>query len=231
MEEVALKDLDPRLQKQIENARKAVDKNPSYAVDIMSNIVARQPACLDARKILRQAQQRATEGKTKGFGGFLSKMTSIPFSIGSDAKIKKDPEAAMVSAEEMLNANPSNVKAHQVIGSAAEALQLFETAAFVYEEVRKIEPKNAENIKALMSAYIHIGKSEEAIRIGDAAYHEHPADDEIQSLIKRHRLSSPLIRANGKRTKAFVTSLRTKKKRRNSSRQVVRRPVTLGFVR
>ena len=51
MEEVALKDLDTRLQKQIENARKAVDKNPSYAVDILTNIVARNPACLDARKI------------------------------------------------------------------------------------------------------------------------------------------------------------------------------------
>ncbi len=66
MEEVALKDLDPRLQKQIENARKAVDKNPSYAVDIMTNIVARHPECLDARKVLRQGQQRVTAGKTKG---------------------------------------------------------------------------------------------------------------------------------------------------------------------
>ena len=58
MEEVALKDLDTRLQKQIENARKAVDKNPSYAVDILTNIVARNPACLDARKILRQGGVR-----------------------------------------------------------------------------------------------------------------------------------------------------------------------------
>jgi len=208
MEEVALKDLDPRLQKQIENARKAVDKNPSYAVDIMSNIVARQPACLDARKILRQAQQRATGGKSKGFGGFLSKVTSIPFSMGSDAKIKKDPAAAMASAEEMLSANPSNVKAHQVIGSAAEALELFETAAFVYEEIRKIEPKNAENIKALMGAYIKIGKSEEAIRIGDAAYHEHPADDEIQSLIKKASVEQSINKGKWEEDESFRDKLK-----------------------
>ena len=94
MEEVALKDLDTRLQKQIENARKAVDKNPSYAVDILVNIVSRNPACLEARKILRQAQQRATKGKTKGFGGLLSKVTSIPFSMGSESKIKKNPQQA-----------------------------------------------------------------------------------------------------------------------------------------
>ena len=92
---------------------------------------------------------------------------------------KKIPQGALVSAEQMLNGNPSNVAAHNMIGAAAEALGLLETAAFAYEEIRKIEPGNAENIKALMSAYIDIGKSEEAIRIGDAAYREHPADDEI----------------------------------------------------
>ena len=116
MEEIALKNLDTRLQKQIENARKSVDKNPSYAVDILTNIVARNPACLDARKILRQAQQRATKGKTKGLGGLLSKVTSIPFSMGSDAKIKKNPQKAMESAEQMLNANPENVTGLEVLG-------------------------------------------------------------------------------------------------------------------
>lgn len=208
MEEVALKDLDPRLQKQIENARKAVDKNPSYAVDIMSNIVARHPECLDARKILRQAQQRASGGKTKGLGGFFSKVTSIPFSMGSDAKVKKDPAGAMVAAENMLNANSSNVAAHKVVGAAAEALELFETAAFAYEEIKKIEPKNAENIKALMSAYIHIGKNEEAIRIGDAAYHEHPGDDEIQSLIKKASVEQSINKGKWEEDESFRDKLK-----------------------
>jgi tetratricopeptide (TPR) repeat protein len=208
MEEVALKDLDHRLQKQIENARKAVDKNPSYAVDIMSNIVARHPECLDARKILRHAQQRAKGGKTKGFGSFLSKVTSIPFSMGSESKIKKDPAGALVSAEQMLTANPSNVTALKVVGAASEALELFETAAFSYEEIRKIEPKDAENIKALMSVYIKIGKSEEAIRIGDAAYHEHPADDEIQALIKKASVEQSINKGKWENEESFRDKLK-----------------------
>ncbi len=208
MEEVALKDLDPRLQKQIENARKAVDKNPSYAVDIMSNIVARHPECLNARKILRQAQQRATDGKSKGLGGFFCKVTSIPFAMGSDAKIKKDPAGALASAEQLLNRNASNVTAHKVVGAAAEALDLYETAAFAYEEIRKIEPKDAENIKALMSAYIHIGKSEEAIRIGDAAYHEHPADDEIQGLIKKASVEQSISKGKWEEDESFRDKLK-----------------------
>jgi len=208
MEEVALKDLDTRLQKQIENARQAVDKNPSYAVDILSNIVSRNPACLDARKILRQAQQRATKGRTKGLGGLLSKVTSIPFSMGSESKIKKDPEKAMESAEKMLNANPENVTGHKILGAAAEELELFSTAVFAYEAVRKIEPKNTENIKALMNVYIKTGECEEAIRIGDAAYRANPADDEVQALIKKASVEQTMEKGRWEEDESFREKLK-----------------------
>ena len=86
MKEVALTDLDIRLQKQIENARKVVEKNPSYAIDILSNIVNRNLSCLEARKILRKAQQSANKVKSKGLGGIISKFSSIPHSFGIESK-------------------------------------------------------------------------------------------------------------------------------------------------
>ncbi len=208
MQEVALSDLDPRLQKQIENARKAVDKNPTYAVDIMTNIIVRHPECLDARKILRHAQQRAKAGKSKGLGKFFSKMTSIPFAMGSDSKVKKDPAAAMVSAEEMLTANPESVAAHKLLGSAAEALELHETAAFAFEELRKVDPDSADAVKSLMLAYIQIGKSEEAIKIGDVAYRAHPSDDEIQSLIKKASVEQSINKGKWEEDKSFRDKLK-----------------------
>jgi tetratricopeptide (TPR) repeat protein len=208
MEEIALKDLDTRLQKQIENARKAVDKNPSYAVDILSNILSRHPACLEARKILRQAQQRASKGKTKGLGGLLSKMTSIPFTMGSESKIKKDPAKAIESAEQILNANPENVTGHKILAAAAEELKLYSTAVFAYEAVRQIDPKNAENIKALMSVYIQTGQSEEAIRIGEAAYRANPADDEVQALIKKASVEQTMEKGRWEEDKSFRDKLK-----------------------
>jgi tetratricopeptide (TPR) repeat protein len=208
MEEILLKDLDSRLQKQIENARKAIDKNPGYAVDILSNISSRNPGCLDVRKILRQAQQRALKGKSKGLVGLLSKVTKIPFSIGNDSKIKKDPEKAMESAEQMLRANTENVAAHKMLGMAAEALELYSTAAFAYDSIRQIEPKNAENIKALMSIYITIGDSEEAIRIGEAAYRVNPADDEIQALIKKASVEQTMEKGRWEEDKSFRDKLK-----------------------
>lgn len=208
MEETLLKDLDARLQKQIENARKAIEKNPTYAVDILLNISSRNPACLEVRKLLRQAQQRALKGKSKGFGGFLSKVTKIPFSIGNDSKVKKDPEKAMESAEQMLRADPENVGAHKMLGMAAEALELYSTAAFAYDSIRKIEPNNAENIRSLMSIYITMGESEEAIRIGEAAYRANPADDEIQALIKKASVEQTMEKGRWEEDKSFRDKLK-----------------------
>jgi tetratricopeptide (TPR) repeat protein len=208
MEEVALQDLDSRLQKQIENARKAVDKNPTYAIDILVNIVTRNPHCLDARKILRQAQQRSKQGKTKGFGKFLSKVTSMPFSMGGDAKIKKDPKKAMESAEQMLSSDPYNPVGHRMLGAAAEALELNETAAFAYEELRKVDPDSGEAVKSLMHAYIALGRSEDAIRIGDAAYRKNPADDEIQSLIKKASVEQSINKGKWEDDKSFRDKLK-----------------------
>src|SRR5210317_1504551 len=103
MEEVSLNDLDSRIQKQVENAHKAIDKNPTYAIDILTNILSRHPGCLEARKFLRQAQKRATGGKTKGLGGFIGKVTSLPFSMTGGTKLKKDPAAVLEASEQILN--------------------------------------------------------------------------------------------------------------------------------
>ena len=85
MQETALQDLDPRLQQQIENARKAVSKNPVYAIDILMNILERHNGCLEARKILRQAQKRLNKGNSGGLSKLFSK-----FSMGG-SKPAKDP--------------------------------------------------------------------------------------------------------------------------------------------
>lgn len=208
MEEITLKELDNRLHKQIENARKALDKNPSYAVDILSNIVARNPNCLEIREILREAQHKANKGKSKGLGKFMTKMTSIPFAMGSDSKVKKDPAKALETAEQVLNSNPENVAAHKMIGAAAEALELYNTAAFAYDCVRKIDSKDVENIKSLMRALIEAGRTQDAINIGDGAYRQHPTDDEIQGLIKKASVEQSINKGKWEEEKSFRDKLK-----------------------
>lgn len=208
MEEVYLKDLDSRIQKQVENARKAIDKNPTYAVDILINIVSRHPACLEARKSLRQAQKKAAAGKTNRFRGLVGKVTSLPFAMSGGSKLKKDPEAALESAEQILSVNPANPAGHKLLGAAAEALELQETAAFAYEELYKLDPSSAESAKHLMAAYIETGKSKEAIEVGDAAYRANPADDEVQALIKKASVAQTMEKGRWEEDESFREKLK-----------------------
>ncbi|MEM7790188.1 MAG: tetratricopeptide repeat protein [Verrucomicrobiota bacterium] len=206
METIALKDLDPRLQKQIENARKAIGKNPTYATDIMLNIVKRNPGCLEARQILREAQKRASKGKGKGLSKFFGKVKS---SIsGSEAKVKKDPAKAMEEAEDMLNSAPDNAGAHKMLGMAAEALELYDTAAFAYKELYRLDPSSSDSAKLLMKAYIQIGETDEAIKVGDAAYQKNPSDDEIQSLIRKASVEKSIQKGKWEEEQSFRDKLK-----------------------
>ncbi|CAI8305053.1 MAG: Lipopolysaccharide assembly protein B [Opitutia bacterium UBA7350] len=207
MKEVALESLDPRLQKQVQNASKAISKNPVYAVDILSNIIQRHPGCLEVRRDLRKAQQRATQNKSGGLSGLMSKVSGFGRSFRAP-KVEKDPQKALEAAEEMLCSNPGNIAAHELLGEAAQALELNETAAFAYEEIYRIEPANTENVKALMEAYILIGKNEEAIRIGEAAYRANPNDDGIQMLVKKASVEQTVDKGRWNEDESFRDKLK-----------------------
>ena len=202
MQETALQDLDPRLQQQIENARKAVSKNPVYAIDILMNILERHNGCLEARKILRQAQKRSNKGNSGGLSKLFSK-----FSIGG-SKPAKDPVMAMQNAESQLNANPDNVSAHKQLAINAEAVDLLGTAAFAYEEIYRIESSNLANIKSLMEVYIQLEKNEDAIRVGEIAYRTYPSDDEIQLLVKKASVAQTVEKGNWDKDDDFRQKLK-----------------------
>ncbi|MFP4156706.1 MAG: tetratricopeptide repeat protein [Opitutales bacterium] len=206
MEETALTDLDTRVQKQVENARKAVSRNPGYAVDILSNILVRHPGCLEARKVLHQAQQRAKSGQSKGLGGLFQKLTGL--ASGGDAKVKKNPEKALESAEQLLTANPANPAGYKMLGAAAEALGLKETAAFAYEELFELDKANSEYAKSLMRAYIEIGKTKQAVEIGDLAYRANPSDDEVQALIRQASVAQTMEKGKWEEDKSFRDKLK-----------------------
>jgi tetratricopeptide (TPR) repeat protein len=204
MEEITLDKLDPREQTQVQNANKAITKNPAYAINILANIIKRHPGCVEVRRSLRQAQQRASAGSAGGLSGLFSKLKSL----GGGAKVGKDPKQALQSAEEMLSANPSNIAGHDLLGKAATALELHETAAFGYEEIYRMQPANGGNVKLLMQSYIHIGKNEDAIRIGEAAYRANPTDTEIESLVKKASVQQTVDKGRWEQDESFRDKLK-----------------------
>ena len=185
MSEQELSSIDPRLQKQVANAKRAVEKgNPGYAVSICTDMLKRFPGLFEVRKILRTAQKRAS-GSSGGMKKFLTKFTSAPFALGSAGRIKKDPLKVIESAESMLNDDPNNVAAHRILGQASEELKYPNTALFAYECIREVEPDNIDNLKAVAEQLIEVGRNKESISLCDLILSKSPADGDAQNLIRR----------------------------------------------
>lgn len=185
LKETPLKDLDSRIQKQVDNAQRAMERgNASYAIDICFGILSRFPACLDVRKMLRKAQQKARGGKSQGMTKFIRGVTNVPFQMGGAKMIKNDPLKAMEAAEKQLNSDPHNAAAHRMLGEAAKQAGLHETQVFAYETIRLFEPENVENLIALTRALMDAGRPEEAVKVIDAARKKDPANAVVDELSK-----------------------------------------------
>jgi tetratricopeptide (TPR) repeat protein len=118
-------------------------ENTDYAISLFNQVLEKEPAFYDCRKVLREAQfRKAGSGGT----GFFKKMISGAGSSPQVAKAKlalgKNPGEAMAIAEQILNGDPNNSSAHRIIVDAAQALELPRTAALSYETLVKNSPKD-----------------------------------------------------------------------------------------
>ena len=202
MSEQLLTSIDPRLQKQVANAKRAIEKgNPGYAVPICTDILKRYPGLYEVRQILRTGQKRLV-GNTGGVKKFFSKVTSAPFAIGSAGRIKKDPQKVIDSAESLLNDDPNNVAAHKLLAQASVELGYVNTAIFAYECIREVEPDNIDNLKALADKLIEVGKTKESIVICDAILTKSPSDGDAQTIIRKASVAQSMEKGKWEDDKA-----------------------------
>lgn len=184
IEEITLNDIDPRLRKQVENARKNVTKNPAYVVEVCLGILQRNPGCLDVRKVLRDAQRRINGGKS-ALATQMKNLSVLPMALKLNSELKKDPAAAILSAEKVIGQAPDSKTGHQTLGKAAEALAMKGTAVFAYECIHQIDPKDDVNNQAYGTALIEAGEPQEAVKLGDKILRENPANEIGQDLVRR----------------------------------------------
>lgn len=205
MKEIQINELPPRLQKHLEKASQVLSKDPSYAVDILFNIVKANPNCFEVRRLLRQAQIKSGKSKKSGgLGGMFAKLSGGV----NESTIRKNPEKVLESAEEQIKANYGNASAHKSLALAAKELGLLETSLLSYESLFNLDQKNLQNGKILIREYINARKPEEAINVGDIILKSNPADDEVQDLIKKASVQQTVDKGKWEEEKSFRDKLK-----------------------
>lgn len=197
MPEILISDLDSRLQKQVENARFAIDRgNLQYAIEICSHVLTQEPGCLPVRKLLRAAQMKLFRSKNRMMAKAIGGLTGATTLMAASGKAKKDPAGALEAAEKALAKDPTNTSAHKVIAQAAGHLEMPQTVAFAWECIRDQAPDNIPNLLALGRAYIEAERGEEAVAVGDHILRISPGHGEAQDLLKDASVSQSLSAGN-----------------------------------
>jgi len=151
MPEITEKDLPANIKPLWLKALSAIQtSNLTYAISLLQAVLKDAPGFVDARKLLRKAEVQHTGGGKKKGG--LFGLSGGNMKLAGQAK--KDPEATLPLIEKELEKDPYDESANDILFDACIKLEMFETAAFALETVRKGRPENTKLLHKLAEHYL-----------------------------------------------------------------------------
>jgi len=185
MAEKSLNELPRELRMLFTKGNEAMQReNFDYAIDLFSQVLAKDPAVYDCRKALRTAQMRKAGGGSGFFKRMLSSAGSSPQLAKGHMALSKDPAEALRIAEQILNSEPLSSGAHKLVVEAATALELPKTAVMSLEILANNSPKDRDVAIKFAKALADSGEVGKAEKILADLYRSFPADNELGQALK-----------------------------------------------
>jgi tetratricopeptide (TPR) repeat protein len=173
MPEITEKELPPNLKPLWLKALSAVQTaNFTYGISLLQAVLKDAPGFLDGRKMLRKCEfQVAGPPKKKtGLFGLQSGGTKLA------SQAKKDPLGTIPLIEKELEKDPYNDASSDLLFDTFLKIELFESAAFALETVRKSSPENAKLLHKLAEFYITREQPTIASEVYNDIIKHHPTD-------------------------------------------------------
>jgi tetratricopeptide (TPR) repeat protein len=127
--------------------------NLEYAISLLQVVLKDEPAFLEGRSILRQCEIKIHSKADKKKSLFnMSGNTMGGMKLAGQAK--KDPAGTLPLIEKELEKDPVSDVANELLFDTALKMELYETAAFALETIRKHKPENIKLLHKLAEFYI-----------------------------------------------------------------------------
>lgn len=137
-------------------------RNYGYAIQLLQVVLKAAPDFLPARKLVRKAAVAKNAGKKS----LLSGLSSASFStMKVQSLVKKDPLAAMDAVEKILETEPHNLQANQLLKEAALAAKMPEVAEFALETIIEGNPKDTKTMHELAKLLMELALPNKAVEI------------------------------------------------------------------
>ena len=176
MPEITEQELPPNLKPLWLKALTAVQaSNLDYAISLLQGVLKDSPGFLEGRKLLRNCELQLAGGLKKKGGLFgLSGVGMGVMKLQGQAK--KDPLGTLPLVEKELEKDPLNESANDLLFDICFKLELFDSAAFALEVIRKGCPENAKLLHKLASFYLNRDQPQLASEVYNDIIKHHPLD-------------------------------------------------------
>ncbi len=176
MPEITEKELPPNLKPLWLKALSAVQTtNLAYGISLLQAVLKDSPGFLEGRKMLRKCELQLAGGAKKK-AGLFGMQTGGMGVMKLVSHAKKDPAGTLPLIEKELEKDPFNDQANDLLFDTCLKLELFETAAFALETVRKGSPENAKLLHKLAEFYITREQPMLASEVYNDIIKHHPTD-------------------------------------------------------
>jgi tetratricopeptide (TPR) repeat protein len=176
MPEITEKELPPNIKPTWLRALTAVQtSNHAYGITLLQAVLKECPGFLDGRKMLRNCEFQVA-GNTKKKAGLFGMSGGGMGIMKLQSAAKKDPAGTLPLIEKELEKDPYNDQANDLLFDTCVKLELFETAAFALETVRKGSPENAKMLHKLAEFYISRDQPMLASEVYNDIIKHHPTD-------------------------------------------------------
>ena len=155
--------------------------NLDYAISLFMTVLRAEPGFYQAREALRATQHKRTAGKTSFFRKFVGSASSL---TRGQVALRTNPVEALAVAEDVLNDDPSNVSAHELLAHAAMAVQMPKTAVLSLEVAFKQKSSDRNLALDLAEALVAVGNRARAEKILQDLLRAFPSDPELNERLK-----------------------------------------------
>jgi tetratricopeptide (TPR) repeat protein len=176
MPEITEKELPANLKPLWLKALTAVQtSNIPYGITLLQAVLKDCPGFLDGRKMLRTCELQLA-GNTKKKAGLFGMSGGGMGVMKLQGQAKKDPEGTLPLIEKELEKDPLSDQANDLLFDTCLKLELYDTAAFALETIRKGNPENAKLLHKLAEFYITREQPQLASEVYNDIIKHHPAD-------------------------------------------------------
>ena len=192
MAEKSADDLRANLRELHDKGVAALQKsNLDYAIQLFMQVLRAEPACFDTRQALRATQHRRAGARSGGL--FRNLLGSTNAMTKGRLALRSNPAEALAVAEEILNDDPTNANAHQLLADAALALDLPRTAILSLEVAFKSNPSDRRLAERLADTCAQVGQLPRAeklyqdLLLGDP--HDPSLNEKLKNILASRTLS------------------------------------------